>query len=93
MADMSDDRYTNRWSLDKNSDKRGEKSPDYRGRLNVDGVEYYLDGWIREGRNGKFISGTIKPIVRTEERPKPAPAKGASTPDFDDSIPFGPEWR
>ena len=89
---MSDDRYVNRWSLDRNIDKRGEKSPDYRGRLNVDGVEYYLDGWIKEGRNGKFISGSIKPIVRTEERPKAAPIKGGADP-FDDGVPFSPEWR
>jgi hypothetical protein len=89
MAEMADERYVNRWSLDKNSDKRGDKSPDYRGRINVDGVEYYLDGWIKEGRNGKFISGTIKPIVRAEDNPRPASAKAVPRrDDFEDEVPF-----
>jgi len=86
---MSDDRYVNRWSLDRNIDKRGEKSPDYRGRLNVDGVEYYLDGWIKEGRNGKFISGSIKPINRDQNKPTPTPSREPTRRiDFDDDIPF-----
>lgn len=52
---------TNRWTLNKNDRKEKDTHPDYKGSLNVDGVDYWLDGWIKDGANGKFISGTLKP--------------------------------
>jgi hypothetical protein len=52
---------TNRWTLGKNDRKESDNHPDYKGKLNVDGVDYWLDGWIKDGANGKFISGSIKP--------------------------------
>jgi hypothetical protein len=84
-----DDRYINRWTLDKNAEKQG-KQPDYRGRLNVEGVEYFLDGWIKEGRKGKFISGNIKRVERKEGVAKPAATSANRGDAFDDDseIPF-----
>lgn len=41
------------------NDKGGnDKRPDRKGTLNVEGVEYYISGWIREAKNGggKFLS-------------------------------------
>jgi hypothetical protein len=52
---------TNRWTLNKNDRKEKDTHPDYKGSLNVDGVDYWIDGWIKEGANGKFISGSLKP--------------------------------
>lgn len=51
---------TNRWTLNKNDRKEKDTHPDYRGSINVDGVDYWLDGWIKDGANGKFISGSLK---------------------------------
>jgi hypothetical protein len=51
---------TNRWTLNKNADKQSDTHADYNGKINVDGKEYWLNGWIKDGPNGKFISGTIK---------------------------------
>jgi hypothetical protein len=51
---------TNRWTLNKNDRKEKDTHPDYKGSLNVDGVDYWLDGWIKDGANGKFISGSLK---------------------------------
>ena len=51
---------TNRWTLNKNDRKEKETHPDYKGSINVDGVDYWLDGWIKDGANGKFISGSLK---------------------------------
>ena len=52
---------TNRWTLNKNDRKEKDSHPDYKGSINVDGVDYWLDGWIKDGANGKFISGSLKP--------------------------------
>ena len=46
--------YDNRntFTLFVNDKKGNEKAPDRSGTLNVDGVEYYIDGWIRKGKSG-----------------------------------------
>jgi hypothetical protein len=53
---------TNRWTLNKNDRKQQDSHADYQGKINVEGKEYWLNGWIKDGPNGKFISGTIKAI-------------------------------
>lgn len=63
---------TNRWTLNKNDRKEKDVHPDYRGRLNIDGVEYWLDGWIKDGPNGKFISGSTK-LKHEPERDRAPP--------------------
>jgi hypothetical protein len=56
--------------------------PDYTGNLNVDGIEFRVSGWVREGKNGKFISGTVQiKEEKTEERGKPA-VEGADDSDL-----------
>lgn len=53
----------NRGALFKNDRKApGTKQPDYRGTIDVDGVEYELAGWVRESKKGvKFLSLSVKP--------------------------------
>jgi len=90
---------TNRWSLFKNDDRKTDKHPEYSGTLNVDGVEFWLSGWIKEGKKGKFFSGSIKRKdnqmagLRDElSKPQAAPSRGKG-PDPLDEIPFNMEWR
>ena len=51
---------TNSFALFKNLKGDNPKRPDYTGNLNVDGIEFRISGWIREGQNGKFISGQVQ---------------------------------
>jgi hypothetical protein len=52
---------TNRFVLFWNEDKKTEKHPDYSGTLDVDGVQYFIDGWQKETQSGKtIVSGSIK---------------------------------
>lgn len=51
---------TNRFVLFKNDRKSLDTHPDYTGTINIDGIEYFLDGWIKDGAKGKFISGKTK---------------------------------
>ncbi len=86
---MTNSQYDNknRFVLFKNRDKRNDKDADYTGNVNVDGEEYWLNGWIKQGPKGAFISGTIKP-----KKPKYdtiSTGKPLYTDDnLDDSIPF-----
>jgi hypothetical protein len=90
---------TNRGLVSKNERKEKDTHPDYKGSLNVEGVEYWLDGWIkvRNDGTGKFLSLSVKrkdaqaakPAAPAAPAPPPKPAKGGSGfDDMDDSIPF-----
>lgn len=46
--------------LFRNDRKQTDKSPDYTGLLNVDGIEYQLSGWIKQGAKAKFLSLSVK---------------------------------
>lgn len=52
---------TNRGTLGKNERKETDKHPDLSGKLNVNGVEYWLSGWNKKSDRGDFISLQIKP--------------------------------
>jgi hypothetical protein len=77
----------NRGTLGRNRRKEQDSHPDFTGQLNVDGRDYWLSGWTKEGPTGKFFSLSVKP---KDERPMvPRVPGSASTPvDLDDDIPF-----
>jgi hypothetical protein len=89
---------TNRWTLFKNENRQTDKSPQLSGTLNVDGVEFWLNGWVKEGRKGKFFSGSIKRKdnqmagLRDELNAKSPQAPGrkpvSDDPFGGDSVPF-----
>jgi hypothetical protein len=81
---------TNRGAIWKNRDKTEDKHPDFKGSLNVDGVEYWVSAWKRkegDASNKPALSFTVKP---KDDKPaaetKAAPAR--ATEDLDDEIPF-----
>jgi|CryBogDrversion2_8_1035294.scaffolds.fasta_scaffold14647_2 hypothetical protein len=49
---------TNRFYLGDNQNKRDEKDSDKSGYVNIEGVEYYLNGY--NNRDGS-VGGTVKP--------------------------------
>ena len=89
---MADFDNTNRGVLFKNDRKvEGDKKPEYTGSLNVDGVEFFLDAWLKVGASGKkFMSVSVKrKDKQTAAAPaaKPAPVSSGFD-DFDDAPPF-----
>lgn len=80
------------------SDKEGnEKRPDYTGTINIDGTEYRLAAWIKDGRKGKFMTGKIGDEVEGKQSQSQSPPQSeqrtqrqAPPPvdQFDDDIPF-----
>lgn len=82
---------TNTGTLGRNDRKETDKHADYRGQINVGGVEYWLDGWIKTAGpaaktpGSKFLSLRVKP----KEAQAPKPATAASDTFVDDGeIPF-----
>ena len=71
----------NTGALFRNTRKDKPSQPDYRGDLNVGGEAYELAAWLKEGKNGKFLSLSVKPK-------EAAPQGPTNKPDFDDEIPF-----
>jgi hypothetical protein len=78
----------NRGLLARNDKQGNESRPDYRGSINVAGVEYWLSAWIKEGREGtklegqKYMSLSVQPKdAQPAYAPAPAPAAApAPTP-------------
>jgi hypothetical protein len=68
---MSDREYdnTNRGALFKNDKKESERHADYRGSINVNGQEFWLDAWLKTSKAGKkFMSLSVKPKMAREHQ-------------------------
>lgn len=64
---------TNSGALFKNDKKASEKHPDYRGSINVNGVDFWLSAWLKTSQQGaKFMSLSVSPKEQ-EHAPQPAP--------------------
>lgn len=76
---------TNRGTLSRNERKTEDKHPDFSGQINVDGVDYWLSGWVKERKDGsgKFFSLSVR---KKEDRPVSRPAMGLGA--MTDDIPF-----
>lgn len=73
---------TNRGVIGANPRKTKETQPDITGKLNVDGREYYLDGWKKTGASGTFYSLSVK--LKDGTAPSPKPKQSAPPADFSD---------
>jgi hypothetical protein len=79
-------------SLSKNTRKEKPSHADYAGSIVIEGRKYWLNGWVKDGEKGKFLSLSAKPAE--EPKPKPAPPSRASFDrPADEEIPFAAEWR
>src|SRR6516225_7442619 len=68
--------------LFRNDNKQSDKHADYRGEVNVAGIDYWLNGYVRASKKGiRFIAFKLKP---KKQKATAAPAK----PEFDDEISF-----
>ncbi len=90
---MSYETRPNSGSLFSNKGKpiRSENGPDYSGTANVDGVEYWMDSWIKTAQDGKkWMSFSFKSKQKPGQQAAPVGAKAQRAPfeDMDSDIPF-----
>ena len=74
-------KYPNSGSISKNERKTEDKHADISGSANIEGVDYWVSGWLKEGAKGKFYSLLFKP-----KEAKQIASTGRA--DIDDEIPF-----
>lgn len=76
---------TNTGVLFKNDKKTSDKAPEYKGKINIGGVEYNLAGWVRKSQNTGDTFLSLK-IDTYQQQAASAPIR--VEPMSDDEIPF-----
>ena len=76
-------------SLFKNDKGDNPSRPDCRGDCKIGGEVYEIAAWIKDGKNGKFMSLSFKPKQERGEGRQPAKAEAdKEVPFLDETIPF-----
>jgi hypothetical protein len=85
---MADYDNKNRGALFKNNRKTKDTHPNLTGKIDIDGVEYWLSGWTKESRGGdKYISLSLGDRVDVPSGTA-VTGKKDDIENFDDDIPF-----
>ena len=71
---MSDYDNTNRGQIWPNDRKESDKHPDFKGDINVDGVEYWVSAWKRDP-NGNPRAPSLQFSIQLKEPKAEAPQK------------------
>ena len=81
---------TNKGAIWKNTDKQKDTQPDFKGSLNVDGVEYFLNAWKRkEGASEKSPALNFSVMKKESNNEIPFPKSQEKIDNITDKdIPF-----
>jgi uncharacterized protein (DUF736 family) len=83
---MSNYDNTNRGAIFKNEQKSSDKQPDYKGKINVDGVDKQISLWVTTSKDGKkFFSAQISEPYQPQQQ---APSGGHTVADVENDLPF-----
>ena len=75
--------YDNSGTHGRNQHRKNDKQPEFSGQAKRDGVDYWISGWVKEGKNGRFFSLSFK-------AKQDAPQQNTKQPleEMQDDIPF-----
>jgi hypothetical protein len=86
---MSNFDNNNRGSIWKNEDRKSETHPQFKGSAEVNGVEYWVSGWLRKADANPKAPAMSFSFQAKEQQSAPKPAQAPAN-DFDsgEDIPF-----
>jgi hypothetical protein len=75
----------NSGSLFVNDKKERDSQPDRRGSARIDGVDYWVSGWVKKKEDG---TPWMSLSYQRKDAAAPAPKKAETQAAMDDEIPF-----
>lgn len=66
-----------------NNKREKETHPHYNGKATINGTEFYVSSWVKEGKTGKYLSLSFKPV---QEQPVQSGKTSYGNKDFDDFL-------
>jgi len=75
--------------LSRNDRKEKDTHPDFKGNATINGVDYWLDAWVQERKDGsgrKFFKLKFKP--KDQAQADAAKPRAPAEEDVSDDIPF-----
>jgi hypothetical protein len=71
----------------KNEERKTDKHPHFKGSGEIDGVEYWVSAWKREGDNPKAPALKLR-FTKKKETHQQGMDQAKAAVEFDDGIPF-----
>lgn len=85
---MSEYDNTNRGQIWKNDDRKTETHPQFKGTVNVEGVEYWVSAWSRKPDANPKAPALSFSIKKKEDEVEAPSTDVVAQDSFDDTIPF-----
>lgn len=83
---MAFEQRDNSGSLFKNDKREKDSHPNAKGSAMIDGVEYWISSWTKEGKKGKWQSLSFQ--RKDETQSGQSRGKPAQTDDDGEDVPF-----
>lgn len=78
----------NKGSISKNKDKTEPNHKDYNGKALIDGKEYWVAGWVKDGQYGKFLSLAFEPKNKTQNSSSSSKRSNQQEEESSEDMPF-----
>jgi hypothetical protein len=81
---MAGKKYPNSGIMSRNKNQKTDKHPEFTGSAEVNGVEYWIAGWVNENDRGKYFKLSFEP----KDDQASAGERSQVLPHDDDEVPF-----